>query len=126
LQLSLENLVESVRLGNRFEVKMDFSIPDEHSLDDKLKMTVYRIVQEQLNNILKHAEARQVQISVKHLGDVLSLYIADDGKGFHLKQKRNGIGITNIINRAEIFNGHVEIDSEPDKGCRMLVNFKVL
>lgn len=125
LQLSLENLLESVRLGNRFHVKMDFSVPDENSLDDKLKMTLFRIVQEQLNNILKHAEASNVMISVKHLGDVLSLYITDDGKGFQVKQKRNGIGITNIINRAEIFNGRVEIDSEPGKGCRMLVNFKV-
>jgi PAS domain S-box-containing protein len=125
LQLSLENLVESVRLGNRFQVKMDFSVPDERVLDDKLKMTLFRIVQEQLNNILKHAEANNVQLSVKHLGDVLSLYITDDGKGFQAKQKRNGIGITNIINRAEIFNGHVEIDSEPGKGCRMLINFKV-
>jgi PAS domain S-box-containing protein len=125
LQLSLENLVESVRLGNGFQVKIDFSVPDESLLEDKLKMTVFRIVQEQLNNILKHADANQVVISVKQPGDLLSLYIADNGKGFDVKQKRDGIGITNIISRAEIFNGLVEVDSEPGKGCRMLVNFKV-
>jgi signal transduction histidine kinase len=106
-------------------VKVDFSVKTEGALDDKLKMTVFRIVQEQLNNIQKHAEARHVLISVKQPGDVLSLSIVDDGKGFDVKQKREGIGLTNIINRAEIFNGLVEIDTAPGKGCKLLVNFKI-
>jgi PAS domain S-box-containing protein len=125
LQLSIENLVESVRLGNRFNIKIDFALPDENKLDDKLKMTLFRIIQEQLNNILKHADASNITITVKQMGEVLSLCIVDDGKGFDMRQKRRGIGITNIINRTEIFNGHIKIDSAPGKGCRMLVNFKV-
>lgn len=125
LQLSIENLVESIRLSNRFHITINFSLPDENRLDDKLKMTLFRIIQEQLNNILTHAEAENISITIQQSDDLLSLCVADDGKGFDVQQKRAGIGITNIINRAEIFNGHVDIDSAPGKGCRMLVNFKV-
>jgi PAS domain S-box-containing protein len=125
LQLSIDNLLESIRIANRFYIKFDFSVPDENRLDDKLKMTLFRIIQEQLNNILTHANAGNIDISIRQLGNVLSLCVADDGKGFDVQQKRTGIGITNIINRAEIFNGHVEIDSAPGKGCRMLVNFRI-
>ena len=125
LQLSIENLVESIRIGNRFNISIDFSLPDENLLDDKLKMTLFRIIQEQLNNILTHAEAGHISISIQQQENTLSLCVSDDGKGFDVQQKRMGIGITNIINRAEIFNGQVDIDSAPGKGCRITVNFKI-
>lgn len=125
LQLSIENLVESIRVGNRFHITIDFSLPDENLLDDKLKMTLFRIIQEQLNNILTHAAAEQITISLQQSGDMLTLGVADDGKGFDVQQKRMGIGITNIINRAEIFNGQVAIHSSAGKGCRMVVSFRV-
>jgi len=50
---------------------------------------------------------------------------ADDGDGFDTTQKSNGIGITNIISRAELFNGRVKIESSPGKGCRMQVSFSI-
>lgn len=125
LQLSIENLVESIRIGNRFQISVDFFLPDENRLDDKLKMTLFRIMQEQLNNILTHAAARHISIAVQQAGSVLSLTVADDGKGFDIQQKRMGIGITNIINRAEIFNGQVAFHSSPGKGCRMVVSFRI-
>lgn len=125
LELSVENLVDSMRVGNTIDFEIKFAVPNEKYMDDKLKMTLFRIIQEQLNNIVQHAEALHVVIMIKQMGDVLSLCIADDGKGFDISKKRSGIGITNIINRAEIFNGHVVFDSEPGAGCRMLVNFKI-
>lgn len=125
LQLSIENLVESIRIGNRFHITVDFSLPDENRLDDKLKMTLFRIMQEQLNNILTHAEAGRINIGIKQTGSSLTLSVADDGKGFDIQEKRTGIGITNIINRAEIFNGQVAFHSSPGKGCRMVVSFSI-
>lgn len=125
LQLSIENLLESVRIGNRFNIWVNFSLPDENRLDDKLKMTIFRILQEQLNNILTHAEASNVTITIQQQGRLLSLCIEDDGKGFDIHQKRMGIGITNIINRAEIFNGQVDIHAAPGQGCRIQVSFKI-
>jgi PAS domain S-box-containing protein len=125
LQLSIENLLESVRIGGRFNIWVNFCLPDENKLDDKLKMTLFRIIQEQLSNILTHAEAANITITVHQQGGALSLSVEDDGKGFDVHQKRMGIGITNIINRAEIFNGQVDIHSAPGQGCRIQVNFNI-
>lgn len=94
---------------------------EDHSLSEEQKLTVYRIVQEQLNNILKHAEAAEIiiHLTVKH--SKVNLKIVDDGKGFDTTEKRKGVGLTNIINRAELFGGKVVIDSMPGKGCSLEV-----
>lgn len=126
LQLSLEDLVDSVRLTNPFTIALQYALKNENRLDDKLKMTLFRIVQEQLNNILKHAQASAVEIELKENADELTLSISDNGKGFNVREKRNGIGISNIINRAEIFNGRVTINSSPGNGCQMIIHFNSL
>jgi PAS domain S-box-containing protein len=124
LKLSLEDLVENIRrLADNTLITLDFSLPVEQILDDKLKMTIFRIVQEQLNNVLKHAGASRIDLSIRQEEDALCLIIADDGKGFDVREKRKGIGLSNITTRAEVFNGQVCIDSSPGKGCRMSVNF---
>ncbi|WP_315819205.1 sensor histidine kinase [Paraflavitalea speifideaquila] len=125
LQLSIENLVESIRIGNRFTISIDFALRDENQLVDQLKMTLFRIIQEQLNNILTHAQPKNISISLRQSGKVVSLCVEDDGKGFDVQHKRMGIGITNIINRAEIFNGQVNIQSSPGNGCRLQVSFSM-
>ncbi|HEY4061920.1 MAG TPA: PAS domain-containing sensor histidine kinase [Puia sp.] len=126
LMLSLEDLVENIRrLADNTTITLDFSLPVEQILDDKLKMTIFRIVQEQLNNVLKHAGASRIDLSIRQEEDSLQLVIADDGKGFDPREKRKGIGLSNIITRAEVFNGQVSIDSSPGKGCRMTVKFVV-
>ena len=88
-------------------------------------MTVFRIVQEQLNNIMKHAEATAISIAVVQQKNMLKVNVADNGKGFDTSMKRKGIGITNIISRTELFNGRVKIDSSPGNGCRMQVSFNI-
>jgi PAS domain S-box-containing protein len=125
LELSLNDLIENIRLAQKCNIILQFSVPDEQQLDDKLKMTIFRIVQEQLNNTIKHAEASEVQIAIMQSSRLLRVAIADDGKGFDTTRKRNGIGITNIISRTELFNGRVKIDSSPGNGCRMQVSFTI-
>ncbi|WP_205512903.1 sensor histidine kinase [Longitalea arenae] len=123
LELSLNDLIENVRLAQPFTISLHVDVPDEQQLDDKLKMTIFRIVQEQLNNTIKHAAASEVQIAIVQKSRLLQVTIADDGKGFDTNLKRKGIGITNIISRTELFNGRVKIESSPGQGCRMQVSF---
>ncbi|NML19894.1 PAS domain S-box protein [Pseudoflavitalea sp. G-6-1-2] len=125
LQLSLEDLTDSIRTAGQLQVDFKFNIANEYQIDDKLKMTIFRIAQEQLNNVLKHAKARRVAISVTQESDSILLSIDDDGKGFNVREKRNGIGLQNIINRADLFNGRVKIESSPGKGCQMSIHFKL-
>jgi signal transduction histidine kinase len=76
-------------------------------------------LQEQLNNILKHAEATRVLILLKQSDDGLLLLIRDDGKGFDPAARAPGIGLENIRRRAAALNGDLKIVSEPGKGCEL-------
>ena len=96
---------------------------DENLLSDKLKLAIYRIIQEQLNNVLKHSKAKNVFIGFSQTGDILQLSIKDDGKGFDTKKERKGVGLQNIVSRSQIFNGSVSVISEPGKGCELIVSF---
>jgi signal transduction histidine kinase len=87
-----------------------------------LKLNIYRILQEQVNNIYKYAEAKNVSISIKIVKNEILVEIEDDGKGFDVKRKRKGVGITNMLNRVETFNGKMEIKSEPGKGCHIAIS----
>ena len=98
---------------------------NEDKLSDDLKISVYRIIQEQLNNIRKYAKASKVLIALKHGNNNISLHIEDNGCGFDVQAKRKGLGMTNIINRAETFNGEVRITSSPGKGCAIYINFRL-
>ena len=125
LELSLNDLIENIHLVQKFQIRLNFSVPNEQQLDDKLKMTVFRIVQEQLNNIVKHADASAITIDIIQRNHLLQVTVEDNGKGFDTMLKRKGIGISNIISRTELFNGRVKIDSSPGNGCRMQVSFNI-
>jgi len=94
---------------------------EECILGESLKINLYRIIQEQLNNILRYAEASAVTIRIHNTNDSVFLSVSDNGKGFDTSTRSSGVGITNINSRAGLFNGKVEIDSSPGKGCRLNV-----
>jgi two-component system, NarL family, sensor histidine kinase UhpB len=118
--INLEELItglkDKIRNASSLRLHLDYTIREDQ-LSHDLKINVYRIVQEQLSNILKHAKADRVDISLKSQKGSVKVVLADNGKGFDVNVKRNGIGLSNIINRVESFNGHVEISSSPGKGC---------
>jgi signal transduction histidine kinase len=87
------------------------------AIDDDLKLNIFRIVQEQIMNILKHACASLANVTIGQVDRALFIKIADNGKGFDPLIRRKGIGITNMINRVESYNGAVLIDSNPGEGC---------
>jgi len=95
---------------------------NESLLPDNIKETIYRIIQEQLTNIIRHAKAPQAVIKLHNTATTVFLCIEDNGIGFNTKQSRYGVGITNILNRVETFNGAVHILSNPGNGCRLEVS----
>jgi len=98
---------------------------NEAFISDALKISLYRIVQEQVNNIIKHSEADNVYIRILQSDSRLDLRIADDGKGFDTATRRKGIGLTNIINRSLTFNGRTLLNSSPGNGCRLHICFSL-
>jgi signal transduction histidine kinase len=82
---------------------------------------LFRIVQEQINNIIRYANATTILIRFITDRDQVMLVISDNGKGFDPLTTKKGLGLNNIINRAELFNGKVEIKSGPEQGCSIIV-----
>jgi len=121
LKDSIDELIRNILIVKKMKIRFSTDGLDEEIISKDLRVAIYRIVQEQLNNILKYADASCVTIQLREKGRQISLLIEDDGKGFDVNCRRKGVGITNIISRAELFNGKVEIDSAPGKGCRVKV-----
>lgn len=117
LKEALEDLVEEVNLDNRLQVDLLFKIDKNQFIDDKMKLMLYRIVQEQLTNIRKHAHAKKAGVVIKLIGNNLSLSVSDNGNGFDTTKKAHGIGLKNITSRVEFYSGKVNIISAPNEGC---------
>ena len=103
--------------GLRINVQADdlpSDLPDEH------KTCVFRIVQEALHNVQKHANANAVEITVRASDSWLSVTVQDDGRGFQ-HGRAHGLGLTGIHERAEGLGGSVKITSGPGKGTRIEV-----
>jgi two-component system CheB/CheR fusion protein len=89
-----------------------------------IETNLYRIAQEALNNVYKHAEAKKASVLLEKRGDAVVLIIEDDGKGFNVKSKANrakGIGLIGMGERAAICGGTLEIESSPRKGTTIYV-----
>jgi PAS domain S-box-containing protein len=117
------DIIDTIRKSKNMNIDFVFDDELENRLTPDQKLMLFRIIQEQTNNIIKHAAAGNVQILTKMSEDSFLLVIADDGKGFDPAIKKNGIGLTNIMNRTHAFNGEMKLDSAPGKGCRLEVNF---
>jgi PAS domain S-box-containing protein len=114
-------LLETLQKNTATKVKFAFNVATDFN-DDDLKLNIYRIIQEQTNNILKYAGAENVSITIETSNNIVHIKVSDDGKGFDVNKRRDGIGISNIINRADTFNGKVEIKSERGQGTTLILN----
>ena len=103
------------------KIELQLKDLDEAVMEAGIKETLYRIAQEQLNNIEKYAHADKVSISISTTDAFFLMEIKDNGAGFDKKEKKNGIGLSNIFNRAEAYNGTAAIESAPGKGCVLTV-----
>jgi PAS domain S-box-containing protein len=123
---SIQDLVENIRATKKLQVSFDHDGDIDELLDEKRKLMLFRIVQEQVNNILRHSKARHLQILLIAAGNMIDLTIGDDGQGFDVeKVKMKGVGLSNIISRAELFNGKVAINTAPGKGCLLNINVPI-
>jgi PAS domain S-box-containing protein len=120
LEEKIEILVNTMNAANTLKVHFRLDEFKQHVSND-VQLAIYRILQEQFNNILKYANASSVFISVKHHRDNIQLSIKDDGEGFNLSAKKNGIGFENIRRRVQVLDGQVKIFSAPGDGCEVSV-----
>ncbi len=84
--------------------------------DKELEISIYRIVQEFINNAIKYADCTEIQISFEVHKNQLKLSLKDNGKGFDIANCDKGLGINNIITRVKSFNGNIELKSSDNEG----------
>jgi signal transduction histidine kinase len=125
LKDSIMDLVQSfdeLLLTTDFNLYLEES-DEEKFLSPEVKVNLFRIVQEQINNIVKHANASNVNIYLTYDAGEIKLTIEDNGSGFDATKPYLGIGLTSIQQRAKAFSGDIEIESSPGKGCTLSVTF---
>ncbi len=98
--------------------------PQEPAMDERVATALYRMVQEALTNVARHAQAKSVQVTLQARDDRLVLSVADDGVGFgELELQRAGsFGLVGLRERAHMLGGTIEIDSRPGAGTRLTVH----
>lgn len=119
---ALNTMLKDIRMVTPLVIELLVEHLDESRLDKDRKLTFYRIVQEQMNNILKYANATRVTITLRGDRDGFMLIIEDDGQGFDTSKKGDGVGLRNMKHRASLYDGTVNIVSEPGAGCRLEVS----
>jgi len=98
----------------------------EKRVDNFLEFNIYRIVQEALNNILKHSQATRVLIECNRVVDTLLVNVEDNGVGFvNDETKREGLGLQNISNRVKMMNGNLNIRTAPNEGTVVEINVPI-
>jgi len=96
---------------------------EEENIEVQKKLIVFRIIQEALQNVLKHSKASKISIRFIYQKDHLVIKIADNGKGFDdsTLTTKNGLGVQNIFNRAALIGGNAQITSEINLGTNVTV-----
>jgi signal transduction histidine kinase len=127
LSTSIEALVDSASRATHINFSTKINDIDNYFPED-LRIHFYRIAQETLNNIIKHSEARHVEIHVERTGQSVVLSIRDDGKGFVPGQvtpasSKGGFGLSGIRERATLLGGEVTIQSRLDHGTTVRIEF---
>jgi signal transduction histidine kinase len=125
LLASINDLVENINMTQVLKVSLDADEKLEDYFNPEHKLTIFRIIQEALNNAIKHAKATSVNIKFLKNPSFAQVVIEDNGIGFDLKAVNRGIGLKNIQNRIYLINGTHRIESIPNQGSRIIINFPI-
>ena len=120
---SLKDLLQSVGNANGIEHAFDYDDSfDWDSMKGDMKINLYRIIQEALQNAVKHSECKKILVNFVRTNNLLNVTIADDGKGFKAKSGKKGIGMRNIESRVGKLNGSWDVNSVFGKGTTITFN----
>ena len=122
----VHNLLEEQQAS--YQVNLTYTI-DAHinwdKINNSIKINMYRMLQEGLQNINKYANAKNIAIEIKADEENVCLKIKDDGIGFDVNKKSKGIGVQNMISRTHECQGTIDINSEKDKGTQIVITIPI-
>jgi signal transduction histidine kinase len=123
LESAFEMLLGDANIEEQYNITLYFDKDFEKAgIDKELQLNLYRILQEQLRNILKYAGGANIEVDVLINKNKLKMRISDDGAGFEVAKVKGGIGLSNMKRRVELFSGKFEIFSSPGNGCEIIID----
>ena len=125
LDMALKDFCSQVSLSGALKVSYQSMGITDLNIEQSLAITVYRVIQELLNNVIKHAGAKNAIVQVSLEGRQLLVTVEDDGKGMDTAALKSakGIGWKNISSRLNYHNGKLDLQSSPDKGTSVYIEF---
>lgn len=126
IEETFKELLDTFNIDKKYEIKfnIDFS-KIQGRINSDIQLNLYRILQEQLRNISKYANAKKITIDSIFEKNEFKLYIIDDGIGFDFLHVKKGIGLANIRRRAELFSGRMDVVSSIGNGCKLIISLPV-
>ncbi len=126
LEEAFSILLKDINVENKFDISLFFDTKiAQLDIDHDLQLNLYRVLQEQLRNIIKYAHCKKIEVDVIVCDHKLKMRISDDGVGFETDKYKKGIGISNMKRRTELFQGDFSITSSPGYGCELLIEVPV-
>jgi two-component system, NarL family, sensor histidine kinase UhpB len=119
---AIQEMINNQNMSQKIDLRLRTSGIAKSIIPDKMQLMVFRIVQEQVSNILRHSKATEAEIKLVVAKNELVVTISDNGIGFDPKKRMKGIGLMNITSRAEVHNGRVEVISSPGNGCTLRIS----
>ncbi len=124
LRPALEDMVQKINLAGLLNVHLQVSLGNGR-LAPTVEVAIYRVIQEVINNMLKHAAADRIYITLRREGNALFLSMADNGIGFDqaLVSQSKGLGWKNIFSRIAMLNGNIDVQTNPGAGTSINIQF---
>ncbi len=121
---AVQNMADKISVSNKLQIEvLDHGL--DNRLENSLELTLFRIIQELITNVIKHAEASEVTIHLTNHEDSINIMVEDNGKGFNPNQitkTNSGMGISSIDKRVEYLEGKLTIESEKNKGTTVIID----
>jgi PAS domain S-box-containing protein len=122
LEVAFESLFKTFNIDGSYNISIHFDKKSKcMSIKQEIQLNLYRILQEQLRNIIAHANCTDIEVSVFINKNNLHMRIADNGVGFDVNKVKYGIGIANMKRRAELFSGQLFLNSSEGNGCELMI-----
>lgn len=123
LKLAVEDICQKILAPSGIQYEVDSSLPAER-LPGKIEITLYRVFQELVHNIIKHSHATEVLVQLRKMNNHILLVVEDNGKGI-TEEKNKGIGISNLKSRIQLLDGNLQYDSSENEGTTAIVRVPV-
>jgi PAS domain S-box-containing protein len=122
LEAAIEEVVQNINTTRKLTITYHKEIgPNGRNILPEIQLAILRIVQEQCNNILKHANATEASISLHIDSQKILLLISDNGNGFDTVNTKKGLGLNNIFNRTAYYHGSIQLVSSAGNGCSLQI-----